>query len=239
NFRPTSFLINKHLVLDAGSITGVLGLKEQLGINHIVVTHAHVDHSRDLMFLADNIIGANGRGFILYSIPEVLKDIKKHFFNWRIWPDLTALPDYKKPVIKLKAIKNGQTARISKLKITLCKVNHTVPTAGVIIDDGNDSVVFSADTAPTAKLWSLAAKKRNLKGIFIECSYPEEKNKLASISKHLTPSLLGKEIKKIGRDVMVYVYHIKPQFYNQITKELKQQNIPNMKILKLDEVIHI
>lgn len=238
NFKPTSFLINNHLILDAGSITSVLSLKEQLSINHIIVTHAHADHSRDLMFWADNIIGSNGKGFTLYSIPEVLMDIKKFLFNWHIWPDLTALPK-NKPIIKLQTIKNKQELNIAGLNITLCKVNHTVPTAGVIIDDGKSSVVFSADTAPTTQLWTLALKKNNLKGIFIECSYPEDKKKLASISKHLTPSLMKEEIKKIGQKVKVYVYHIKPQFYKKIARELKQQKIPNISILKLDEVIEI
>jgi ribonuclease BN (tRNA processing enzyme) len=238
-FRTTSFLINRSIVLDAGAITGVLDLQEQIRIQHIILTHAHADHSRDLMFLADNVIGAGGDGFTIYSISPVLKDIKRYLFNWHICPDLTELPTKKEPIIKMKSIGNKHTAQISGVKVTLCMVNHTVPTAGVIIDDDNSSVVFSGDTAPTDSLWEMARKKKNLKAMFIECSYPNGKKALASLSKHLTPGLLGQEVKKIRKDIKIYVYHIKPQFYKQVVKELKQEHLQNMKIVRLNEVIKI
>ncbi len=239
NFRTTSFLINKRIILDAGAITGVLNLKEQLAIEHVLLTHAHADHSRDTLFLADNIIGSNGKGFTLYGLPVVLTDVKQHLLNWHIWPDFTELPNKDNPVIKIQEIKSEETVQINDLEITLCMVNHTVPAAGLIIDDGKNSVVFSSDTAPTERLWELAAKKTNLKAVFIECSYPEEKKELALLSKHLTPALLKDEINKIGKDTSVYVYHIKPQFYKQIIKELKRQHLPHIEAVKLNQVIDI
>ncbi len=239
NFRTTSFLINKRTLLDGGAITGVLPLKEQLAIEHVILTHAHADHCRDTLFLADNVIGANGKGFQMYGLPVVLNNIKQYLLNWHIWPDFTEIPNKENPVIRLKEIENEQTVEFDGLKVTLCLVNHTVPASGVIIDDGRSSVVFSSDTAPTEKLWELASNKANLKAAFIECSYPDNKKDLAALSKHLTPQLVAGEAKKIGKDIPVYIYHIKPQFYAPISKELKQVKEMSMEVVKLGQVIKL
>ena len=52
----TSFLINERILLDAGSVTSTLGLDEQAAITDICVTHPHLDHIKDILFLADNLI---------------------------------------------------------------------------------------------------------------------------------------------------------------------------------------
>jgi cAMP phosphodiesterase len=239
NFRTTSFRINKHTILDGGAITGVLTLKEQLAIEHVILTHAHADHCRDTLFLADNVIGANGKGFQMYGLPVVLNNIKQYLLNWHIWPDFTEIPNKERPVIKLKEIENEQTVDVDGVKVTLCMVNHTVPASGVILDDGKSSVVFSSDTAPTERLWELASSKPNLKAVFIECSYPDSKKDLAVLSKHLTPVLVADEIKKIGKDIPVYIYHIKPQFYTLITRELKHKREMNVEVVKLGQVIKL
>lgn len=239
NFRTTSFLINKKIILDAGSVTSVLNLNRQLSIEHVLLTHAHADHCRDILFLADNVIGVNGKGFSVYGMPVVLNDIKKYLLNWRIWPDFTKIPDEKNPVVKMKELKNEQTIEIDGLKITACMVNHTVPTSGFIIDNGRSSVVFSSDTAPTDRIWELASQLNNLAAVFIECSFPDEEKKLAVLSKHLTPRMVANEVRKIGKDVDVYAYHIKPQFYKQVVKELKRQKKLHVEPIVLNQIIKV
>jgi ribonuclease BN (tRNA processing enzyme) len=55
DYNTTSFLIGQNVLLDAGTVTTVLSLEEQMKIDYILITHAHLDHVRDLMFLADNV----------------------------------------------------------------------------------------------------------------------------------------------------------------------------------------
>ncbi len=239
NFRTTSFLINKSVILDGGAITGVLTLKEQLRVEHVILTHAHADHCRDTLFLADNSVSVNGKGFTIYGMPVVLSHIKQHLLNWHIWPDFTEIPSKEKPVIRMKEAESESTIEIDGLKVTLCLVSHTVPASGVILDDGKSSVVFSSDTGPTDRIWEMASKKDNLKAVFIECSYPDEKEELSILSKHLTPKMVAQEVRKISRNVPVYVYHIKPQFYKQVVKELKQKKGLHMEAVKLNQVIKI
>ena len=53
------------------------------------------------------------------------------------------------------------------------------------------------------------------------------------MSKHLTPSLLAKEFKKIGKpDIPLYVYHMKPTFRDLIIRELMALEIFNLIILE-------
>ena len=44
-YFPVSFFINDHLILDAGSITSHLSLKDQHKIREILITHGHLDHT--------------------------------------------------------------------------------------------------------------------------------------------------------------------------------------------------
>ena len=53
----SSLLIDDKFLLDAGTVSSALSQGEQLALEDIVLTHAHMDHIVDLAFLADNIFG--------------------------------------------------------------------------------------------------------------------------------------------------------------------------------------
>ena len=46
--KSTCFLVDEVLALDAGSLTSTLTLDQLLKIDHIVLTHSHFDHVKDL-----------------------------------------------------------------------------------------------------------------------------------------------------------------------------------------------
>src|SRR5437660_107692 len=50
--RPTSFLVNDRILIDAGTVGGALTLPEQSQIEHALITHSHLDHVAGLAFLA-------------------------------------------------------------------------------------------------------------------------------------------------------------------------------------------
>ena len=74
-------------------------MEEQARIDHILVTHAHLDHVRDIMFLADNINISACRDFpvTIVSTEGILNALKEHLFNDAIWPDFSVIPDEKNP----------------------------------------------------------------------------------------------------------------------------------------------
>lgn len=229
-FSCVSFFINDHLMLDAGSITSKLSIKEQLKIKEIFISHGHLDHIKDICFLADNIFLAGSKKNIsIYSSEAILIDIRKNIFNGIIWPDMTKIPNGQ-PFYTLKSIKG--IIQLKDLSIKAIAVNHSHAALGFIISDKKSAVAFSGDTGDTEELWKEVNKEKKIKAIFIETSFPSSLSDIAWKSRHLsTPSVL-REIAKIKANVPIYLYHLKPLYFKKIQSEIKQLKNPRLHILK-------
>ncbi|NQU16441.1 MAG: 3',5'-cyclic-nucleotide phosphodiesterase [Candidatus Saganbacteria bacterium] len=225
------FLINDSFVLDAGAITSTLPFSKQKEIKHILITHPHLDHIKDIAFLADNIQSAPSAPINLISSQEALDIIKAHLLNNKIWPDFTKLPDPKHPILKYHPIKNNTPAKIDGLEIMTIKVNHVVPTVAYLLSDHDSTVMFSADTGATEEIWQVANKTKNLKAIFIDTAFPNKMQDIADKSKHLTPKGLKTEIEKLNKNVEIFCYHKKSTLIKEINKELKEL-CPQIKTIK-------
>jgi len=236
-YRSPSFLINGEVVVDAGAITSTLTIEEQRNLKYILITHAHLDHIKDIPFVADNIIGNHKKPLNIVAEKRVLKEIESHIMNDYIWPDFRILPSKKNPVIKFISIKVNTVYKINSLKVKAIRTNHVVDSVGYFISDGKSAVGFSGDTFVTDKFWEEANKNKSLKAIFIETSFPNFLEDIARASLHLTPVLLGKELKKLKRKVDIYVYHLKPNFIDTLKEEIKGLKIPNLRIAEQDSVI--
>jgi cAMP phosphodiesterase len=93
NSNLTSFLIDGKLLLDAGTIGSALDESAQWKIKYVLLTHAHLDHIKDIPFFADNISMHNiNHSVTVMSIPSVIRALKKHLFNDVVWPDFTKIP---------------------------------------------------------------------------------------------------------------------------------------------------
>ncbi|MEW6328374.1 MAG: 3',5'-cyclic-nucleotide phosphodiesterase [Thermodesulfobacteriota bacterium] len=220
-FRPSSFLINKSLLLDAGAITSVLSLEEQLQITHILITHSHLDHIKDILFLADNIIEQNHHPICIASLPAIIEQIKVHMLNNSIWPDFTVIPE-RGPVLNYLHMDEEKDIQINDITCKAVKVDHTVEAVGYIVRDCNGAIIYTGDTGATQRIWDLARTLKDLRAVIVEVSFPDDLRELAVLSAHLTPALLHKELYKMNRpDVPVYVFHMKPMHLVCIQEELK------------------
>ena len=56
--RPSAFLINDKVLIDAGTVTGALTVPEQLDIEHAVISHSHLDHIAGLVYLTETLAPA-------------------------------------------------------------------------------------------------------------------------------------------------------------------------------------
>jgi ribonuclease BN (tRNA processing enzyme) len=75
SFNTTCFLVGQNVLIDGGTITSALNLKEQIKIDYIFVTHAHLDHVCEIMFLADNnYYQYRGKPLIIVSTKGVIID---------------------------------------------------------------------------------------------------------------------------------------------------------------------
>ena len=53
--RTTSFLVDDQVLIDAGTGVGDLTLDEMIRVDHIFVTHSHLDHVLAIGLLADSV----------------------------------------------------------------------------------------------------------------------------------------------------------------------------------------
>ena len=237
DFHSTTFLINDTLLLDAGTITSALTLDEQMNIHSVLVTHSHLDHIKDILFLADNIIGKKNNSIEIISIPEVIDNIKSHLLNDKIYPDFTILPTTEEPVLQFKTIEIGETISVDGLTVNAIPVNHAVDAVGYIIGDKKSSIVYTGDTGATNKIWEEANKLPNLKAVFIETSFPNRLSELAKISGHLTPLMLKDQLDKLKNpDLSILVFHMKPQHLPELEHDLAEIKNRTITVLKQGEV---
>jgi 3',5'-cyclic-nucleotide phosphodiesterase len=219
------FLLDGDVLLEAGSVTATLGLSQQLQVRQVLVSHAHLDHTGGLPYLADNRIcdragSGHSQSLTVSSIAPVVDDLHAHLFNGRLWPDFTTIPTERDAVLRLAALEPGKPHLVAgHLHVIPVLVHHTVPAAGFVIHDGMAALVFSGDTGPTARLWEVARELGNVRAIIVETSFPNRLDGLAERSGHLTPARLTRELDKMP-PCPVWVYHIKPAFYEETVDEL-------------------
>lgn len=230
DFRPPAFLLDDQLLLDAGTIGSVLSEEEQLKIHTIFITHSHLDHIRSIPALADNIIIKNQlRTVSVISSLDVVAALKAHLFNDVIWPDFTKIPSSENSVIKFEIISPYQECLVSDYRIKAIPVNHTVPTVGFYVESGGRRLVYTGDTGPTDEIWSYCS---GIDALIVEVSFPDSMEELAQLTKHLTASMLVKELAKI--DVLpkrILITHPKPQYYERIRSEVESMGIAGVELL--------
>ena len=245
-FRLTSFLINDTILLDAGSPTEALSLERQHGIRHICLSHTHLDHIKDIAFLADNRslkrLGGHSanRTLTVHTLAENHATLKRDFFNNHLWPDFTAIPSTEDAILKFHDIEAEVPFEIDGCRITPIAVNHPVPCTGFLIDYEGKQLIYSADTGNTDRLWEIANVQPNLKAVILDCSFPNAYQHLADISGHQTPQGIKRELQKfdaVGR-VPVYLYHMKPETLNVMSAEVEELDIPHLRMLtQVDEFL--
>jgi len=232
-YDATSFLVNETILVDAGTIASALTMEEQLKIRSILLSHSHFDHIKGLFFLADNLFAQFSATMNIYSTAGILDILKTHYFNNLLSPDFTTIPDKKNPVMRFSPIVPGESFEVNGLMVNAFKSNHVVESVGYKLQDGNGAILYSGDTSATPWIWKEAREQKGLKAIFVETSFPNRLGELAELTGHLTPSMLGEELKKIGNlDVPIFIFHMKPQYLDTLTTEIAGLNHPNISILK-------
>ena len=239
--RPPSFLLNHNILFDTGSLTNVLDLKAQLKIDHIFITHTHLDHIMGIPFLADNIVFRKTWHQVeVHSISPVIRAIKKNLLDGSIWPDFTVIPKPHQGVLSLVEMKPGQSVKIGAYTVTPYSVTHSVPATGYLVEDNKKKRFFyTGDTGPTDATWKAIGEKK-IHGLLIEASFPNRMEDIAIKTGHLTPRLLQKELAKIRQTPeKIFVTHIKTQYFKTIKTELHRLKIKNLKLLKDGDIIEI
>jgi len=215
-------LLDHDVLIDAGTGVSDLSLTELSLIDHIFVTHSHLDHISSIPFLVDTVGGMRANPVTVYAQSATIEVMRNHVFNWSIWPDFTQLPTVDKPFMRFEPIQIGQEIEIKGRKITALPANHVVPAVGFHLDSGKASLVFSGDTTTNDALWKLVNKINNLKYVIIETAFCNREKQLAILSKHLCPSMLAEELAKLERSAEIFISHLKPGEIELTMQEIEE-----------------
>jgi len=235
--RLTGLLVNGTVAIDAGSLTQALTVPEQSAIRHIFLTHSHLDHICALPFYTKNVLGRIASSVAIRALPETLDILRRHLFNDEIWPDFSVIPSPDNPIIRYSEIRPGVTYEVDGLRITPVAVNHLVPCVGYRVEDDHSAFIFTSDTAETDRIYEVANGTRNLKLFITEASFPNAQRRLAEASRHLTPEMLQRELKKLQGDFPVAICHLTPGDRETLLPELQAMGDPRVRLLGQDERI--
>ena len=220
DLRTTSMLLDEDVLIDAGTGVGDLSVPELARIDHLFVTHSHMDHVTSIPFLIDTVGLMRDKPITLYATRETMDILHEHLFNWKLWPDFAQIPDPARPMLRYQAIEVGVPVRLGDRAVTALPANHVVPAVGYRVDSGAASLVFSGDTTTNDSLWEHVNAIGNLRYLIIETALSDRERDLAVASKHLCPSLLADELAKLTLFPDVYITHLKPREADLIMEEI-------------------
>lgn len=230
----TSYILNDTVAIDAGALGYFCSWTDQARIEHVFLTHSHIDHVGSLPIFLENIYREAPDCVTIHGSEAVLASLKRDIFNSRVWPDFISLSTPGAPFLKLSTLRDFVPVQANGLKITPIPVDHVVPTQGFLIESAEASILIVSDTGPTTAIWERANAVANLKAVFLEATFPESLVELAGISKHLTPPLFAKEVGKLRGKPGLYAVHIKARYYEEVVAELNALGLPNFQLARFD-----
>jgi len=230
--HTTSLLVDDDVLIDAGTGVGELTLKEMMSIQHVFLTHSHLDHIAGLPFLVDVLFSRDTDPLRVYASHDTVAAIHKHIFNWQIWPDFAELPSKKSPAIKFYAMDNDSTMELDGRRFEMIPVNHVVPGVAYHVSNGGGSFCFSGDTTTNDSLWDTLNKKDPLDLLVVEVGFPDEQIALSRLAKHYCPQLLGEDLRKLKHRPRIGISHLKPGF-EDLAFEQCREAINGFELLRL------
>lgn len=245
--RASTFLLDNTLAIDAGAVTRGLDLDAQAKLEACIVSHAHLDHVRDLATLADNRCQMRCPPLVVAGTAATLQSLKKHFFNGVMWPDFSVIPSGPDATGK-----SGTTVQFLELdleKPTLVAgrtvraiaVSHTIDCAGFVVETEQGAIAYSGDTGPTDRFWQVLDSTPNLRAMLIEVSFPDRESGLARVSGHYTPASLALDLAKFSRaaSTPTLLYHIKPYYQREVETECARLTGLSLEVPGLEDLFQI
>lgn len=250
--KTTAFLLDDDVLVDAGSGVGDLTLDELLRIDHILLSHSHLDHVLSVALLADSVIRRRAEQsrppIVVHALAPTLDALRSHIFNGVIWPDFTRLPSAEQPVLRFEAFGPGGTLHLGRRVVEVLPAEHTVPAVGFAIctrraDGSGDGTrpeaippagapvdgpwwVYTGDTGPNPALWE-RLRSMQVAHLVIETAFSDTEQQLARVSRHLCPSTLGDELLRLEGRAEVHITHIKPGEQAAVMAQIDALGLPH------------
>ena len=221
--HTTSLLVDDDVLIDAGSGITTLDFEQLLKIDHIFLTHAHLDHVLGLPLLLDSVGDLRGTPVTVHALPEVLDVLSAHLFNWQLWPDFREIPSKEAPWLRFEPLDFGEAYTLNGRTFRPLPVDHVVPACGIHLATSAGSLVFSGDTTHSDDFIQALNAIPDLHYLIIETSFENELAGIARASKHHWPDSLAAELQALSVQPEVWITHLKPGNESAIMNELRDR----------------
>ena len=221
--RTTSFLIEGRVLIDAGTGVGDLTLEEMRQIDHVLLTHSHLDHVAALPLMLDAVSSLRSTPVQVHALPATIAALPAHVFNNVIWPDFSRIPSAAAPFLIFKELETAQTLRLAGLDIEVLPAIHTVPAVGYAVRGRSGWWVYSGDSGPNPAFWQ-RINQLPVAMLVIETAFSNHESALAQRSQHLAPHTLAQELAQLnpGRPCPIYITHTKPSETQLIEEQVRR-----------------
>ncbi|MFH6945485.1 MBL fold metallo-hydrolase [Flavobacterium sp. FlaQc-50] len=248
---------NDYICLDAGTInagiekaiekkTFKISTSEVLRkyIKGYLISHAHLDHVSGLI-----INSPADSSKTVYATKKCMEMMENHYFNDQTWANFgDEGPGFPLKKYHFQTLSIGEETPLTNTSMTVkaFPLSHVNPfeSTAFLIKNEDHYALYLGDTGPDAveksnnlhDLWTAIAplvKNKQLKGILIEVSFPNEQPDQFLFG-HLTPNHLMKELHLLeelsGKGTLkgfkIIITHLKPPTKNitKIKEQLKIQN---------------
>lgn len=220
-------------------------------IKGYLISHAHLDHVSGLI-----INSPADSSKTVYATKKCMEMIENHYFNDQTWANFgDEGPGFHIRRYHFQTLNIGEETTITNTVMTVKSfpLSHVNPyeSTAFLIRNNNNYVLYLGDTGPDAveksnylqELWAVIApliRSKELKGIFIEVSFPNEQPDQFLFG-HLTPKYLMDELHKLEelagenslKGFKIIITHLKPPAKNiiKIKEQLKTQNDLGLKFI--------
>jgi len=206
--RTMSLLVDDAIAIDAGSGLGDLSLEQMARIDHVFLTHAHLDHSGFLPLLADAAAYLRPRTLEVHALAQTITALRDNMLNGSLWPDYSVKPSRENPYLRFHPLALGQVVALGERRITALPALHAAPGVGYRIDSGAASFVYSGDTTLCPAFWEALNAIDNLACLMIEVTFLNANRRAAAESGHMTAELLAQGLATLRRPVQLLIAHM-------------------------------
>ncbi len=219
--RTTSLLLDDSVLIDCGTGLGDLSLDEMSRIQHVFITHCHLDHIALLPMLLDTSYDhLVNHPITLHCKQETYEILSQHIFNWDVWPNFFELPSAETPVIIYESMQPGDCIEFGDKIVKMVEVNHTVPAAAYVINNGTGTIAFTGDTFTNDTFWDALNEEPNMDIVIVECGFTNEEQNIGRDAKHYYPQALAEDLKKLKHRPDLYITHLQPGREDRIIEQL-------------------
>jgi 3',5'-cyclic-nucleotide phosphodiesterase len=231
--RASSVLLDGRVLLDAGAAASTLGLGEQAALEAVLLTHAHLDHVKELPLFCESRVASGTGPLSLLASAETLAALRAHLMNDRVYPDWTRVPA-ERPALRVVEIAAGRPFHVAGLEAIAVPLEHPGGSLAFLLAGAGGTLAWAGDTGPAPGLRDAVLRRAGVvRALALEVSFPDRLTGLARATGHLTPALFRAEIESLGPGrPEVWVQHLKPAVREETLAEIRGLGLAGVRVLE-------